>query len=312
MMRSTQSILDGRIAIQSDYVKPLIYLAGQRFLDYMVFFKMRLSLLVLFTAVMSYLISLKSSIQSIHFIYFTIGTLFIICGANAFNQIMERYFDSLMDRTCTRPLPRSTMGLFEAITLAGFISIAGFFILALKTNYLTALLGCIAFFIYLLLYTPLKRVSAICTYIGAISGAIPAFMGNVAVTNKLHLLGFILFSILFFWQFPHFFSIGFIYREDYEKAGFKILPVTNITGEKVALHIVSSVTILILLNVLLISLNFMGNVFLFGSIVSVIVFLYFAINFSEEFTKKSAYKLMGMSFFYIFILFILMTVDRHL
>ncbi|MFN7181831.1 MAG: heme o synthase [Planctomycetota bacterium] len=299
-----------------DFVSPsatvqLAYMFSKKITDYITFFKLRLSLLVTFTAVMSYIMGLTTPFYGVHFIAFTVGTLFLICGANAFNQIVERKYDACMVRTALRPLSTCRMSLTEGIILATIISFVGFGLLLYSVNFLTILLATIGFFNYLFLYTPLKRVSSWCTFIGAISGAIPVVMGWTATRGKVDLFAGILFCILFFWQFSHFFVIGFLYRTDYKNADFKILPVVDNSGEKMSMHIVTSILLLILLSTLLKSMNFMGYFFLTGSLILGIIVLYLAINFLEKFTKDSASRLLSASYIFITVLFVLMVIDKN-
>lgn len=143
------------------------------------------------------------------------------------NQILERDFDALMERTKNRPLPSGRMGVFEAVVVATLMAILGLAVLAIVSGWITSALAAAALAIYVLAYTPLKQKSGFCTLVGAISGAMPPVIGWVAVRNELSQEAFALFAMQFLWQFPHFWAIAWMYREDYRKAGFQIFPVNG-------------------------------------------------------------------------------------
>ncbi len=306
-----------RVFVQSEavidtYINKVYSLVKERISNYYVLFKVRLSFLVLFSAIMSFWLGAQLNSQSSYpaFISFVFGTLFIVWGANGFNQIIERKYDGLMERTATRPLPKGKIGLTEAFLASVAISLAGFALLIRSTNAITFILGLSAFLIYLFVYTPMKRKSLYCTMVGAIAGAIPAVMGQVAVTGKLDATSLLLFTILFLWQFPHFFAIGFLYKNDYEKAGFTILPVQDRLGTKTAIFTISSVIGLIITSILFTCFFILGKLFLAGSIFIGLVLLFRAMDFYRNVTCEAAYNLLCTSFLYLPFLMILMIVDR--
>ena len=188
--------------------------------------KYRLSLSVIFSSVAGYLIAMDYfSIET--FLLLLFGGFFLVGASNGFNQIIERERDSIMDRTKNRPIPLGKISPRSAFIICLIMILSGIVLLYL-INFRTAFFGLISTLIYLFLYTPLKTRTPLCVFFGAIPGAIPFMLGWVAATNKFGIEPGVLFMIQFFWQFPHFWAIGWLSDDDYKKAGFKMLP----TGKK--------------------------------------------------------------------------------
>ena len=174
-----------------------------------------------------------------------VGTLLVGGGAGALNEYFEREYDANMRRTEKRPIPSGRIGPLAALLFGNFICVAGLLILALLVNILTAFLAALTLATYLVLYTPLKRVTWWNTLVGAIPGALPTLIGWAAARNEINAGGWILFAILFAWQIPHFLSLAWMYKKDYARAGFKMLPVIDDSGRKTSLHILLSTVFLI-------------------------------------------------------------------
>ena len=188
--------------------------------------KYRLSLSVIFSSVAGYLIAIDSfSIETFLLLFF--GGFFLVGASNGFNQIIERDRDSIMDRTKNRPIPLGKISPRSAFIICLTMILSGI-VLLYFINLRTAFFGLLSALIYLFIYTPLKTRTPLCVFFGAISGAIPFMLGWVAATNKFGIEPGVLFMIQFFWQFPHFWAIGWLSDDDYKKAGFKMLP----TGKK--------------------------------------------------------------------------------
>ncbi len=188
--------------------------------------KYRLSISVLFSSIAGYLIAINTfSIET--FMLLISGGFFLIGASNGFNQVMEKDTDALMDRTKNRPIPSGRIGAKSATFICLAMILIGIILLYL-INLRTAFFGLISALIYIFLYTPLKSRTPLCVFFGAIPGAIPFMLGWVAATNKFGIEPGVLFMIQFFWQFPHFWSIGWLSDDDYKKAGLKMLP----TGKK--------------------------------------------------------------------------------
>ena len=188
--------------------------------------KMRLALSVVFSSVAGYLLGVET-VSWVTLLLLAIGGYFMVGASNAFNQIIERDLDALMDRTKDRPIPSGRMTVNTAFAIATIFTIAGISILYI-INPKTAMFGAISIFIYVSLYTPLKTKTPLSVFVGAIPGAIPFMLGWVAATNDFGIEPGTLFMIQFFWQFPHFWAIGWFLYEDYKKGGFFMLP----TGKK--------------------------------------------------------------------------------
>ena len=192
--------------------------------------KFKLSITVVFSAIIGYLLGFDQfNLQ--HFIYLIFGGFLVTGSANAFNQILEKEKDKLMQRTVVRPLPQANLSVLQAVIFAFIIGGIGLFLLN-KINPQGSLygvmskssfFGLISILLYVLSYTPLKRVSTISIFVGAIPGAIPFLLGYVAATDNFGLASGVLFAIQFFWQFPHFIAIAWVQHDDYKKAGFKML-----------------------------------------------------------------------------------------
>ena len=192
--------------------------------------KFKLSITVVFSAIIGYLLGFDQfNLQ--HFIYLIFGGFLVTGSANAFNQILEKEKDKLMQRTVVRPLPQANLSVLQAVIFASIIGGIGLFLLN-KINPQGSLygvmskssfFGLISILLYVLSYTPLKRVSTISIFVGAIPGAIPFLLGYVAATDNFGLASGVLFAIQFFWQFPHFIAIAWVQHDDYKKAGFKML-----------------------------------------------------------------------------------------
>ena len=188
--------------------------------------KLRLSASVVFSSVISYLIGMSEFDFEI-FLYLVVGGLMMVSASNIFNQVIERDLDALMQRTKGRPLPMGQISVNNALVLGFTFVIAGLTFLYIISP-LCAMLGAISIFIYACVYTPLKLITPLSVFVGAIPGAIPFMLGWVAATNELGVEALALFLMQFFWQFPHFWAIAWWQNDEYEKAGFKMLP----TGRK--------------------------------------------------------------------------------
>ncbi|HEV8658121.1 MAG TPA: heme o synthase [Thermoanaerobaculia bacterium] len=202
-------------------------------LDHLELSKSRIVLMVLMTTAAGYVIG-AHPVNAIILLHTLIGTALVAAGTNALNQYVERDLDAMMKRTHRRPLPAGRISPNAALIFSIAIAIIGTLYLGILVNWLTAFLGAFTLTTYIFVYTPLKRVSTICTIVGAIPGAIPPLMGWTAATGALGLGGWIAFGILFFWQLPHFMAISWMYREDYGRAGFAMLSVIDDDGKAVA------------------------------------------------------------------------------
>lgn len=188
--------------------------------------KLRLTLSVVFSSFISYFLA-YSEVNFIQLFYLTTGGILIVSSSNIFNQIIEKDLDKLMKRTKNRPLPKKEISQSLAMTIAIIFTIIGLYFMY-SINLKVAILSALSVFLYVAIYTPLKLITPLSVFVGAIPGAFPIMIGWVAATNNLGVEAITLFLMQFFWQFPHFWSIGWSQSMDYEKAGFKMLP----TGKK--------------------------------------------------------------------------------
>ncbi len=187
--------------------------------------------LVLVTTAVGFYLASTGSFDWLLLIHALVGTGLLAGGTNALNQYAERKVDGAMKRTRNRPLPAGRIGPGLALLFSAGISVVGAVYLALWVNLLTAVLGVASLLIYIFAYTPLKRRTWWCTIVGAVPGAIPPMMGWTAVRGSVDVLAWVLFGIVFLWQMPHFYAIGWMYRQDYARAGFPMLPVVDEAGD---------------------------------------------------------------------------------
>lgn len=239
-----------------------------------------------------------------------IGTGLIASGTAALNQWYERDADAKMQRTKARPLPSGRLDADKAFWFAVGLSIVGFAELWLGANGLTALLGLFTLVSYLFIYTPLKRKSPHSTTIGAIPGAMPPLIGYAAAAGALSGQAWILYAILFLWQFPHFYAIAWMYREDYERAGIQMLPVVEPDGESTARRIWMFSLALIPISLLPKFTDMAGNVYLFGALALGLYFLYAGVRATFDRTRPRARQVLLASVVYLPLLYGLLVFDR--
>ena len=239
-----------------------------------------------------------------------IGGLLVTGSANIINQIIEREYDKLMKRTAKRPLPTGTVSVAEAVGLCIVTGVAGLFILAYTFNILTAALSLLSLILYGFVYTPLKRISPICVFVGAIPGAMPPLIGWVAATGLLSVEAWILFGIQFIWQFPHFWAIAWVLDDDYKKAGFKMLPMAGGKNLKTAIQIMIYTLVLIPLSLLPLQFGMTGTTSALIAVVCGVLFLAQTFYLMRTCSKKAAMNIMFGSFLYLPIVQIAFVLDK--
>ncbi len=291
---------------------PLITLnIGALISDFLQLTKFRLAVSVVFSSVAGYLLAADQiQIQVLLGLFF--GGFAMVGASNAFNQWIEKDRDALMIRTKNRPLPAGRMNNFTAVTIASVLTILGIIILQ-YINYKTALFGALSIFIYTCIYTPLKTLTPLAVFVGAFPGAIPFMLGWVAATGSFGIEPGILFMVQFFWQFPHFWAIGWMMDEDYKKAGFKMLPTGN-PDRATAFQIVFYTLWTIIISILPYT-RYSGELSLsLSAVVALIIiggyFLFFALKLMQRKTKEAARKLMYASIAYISLLQIIYVLDK--
>ena len=275
--------------------------------------KFGLSLSVVFSSVAGYLIAADVVNYSILFLL-ALGGFFMVSASNVFNQIIEKDTDAIMKRTQNRPLPTGRMSVNVALSIAILFTVLGISILY-SINPKSALFGAISIFIYTSIYTPLKPITPLAVFIGAIPGAIPFMLGWIAATNNFGLEAGFLFIIQFFWQFPHFWAIGWLQYEEYKKAGFNMLPMGN--KDKGAVKQIVFYTIVMIMVSIAPVLKLSGEFYIYpftAFLVALlgILMLYFAVKLHKSQDNVDARKLMLASVLYITVVQIIYVVDKFL
>jgi len=246
--------------------------------DYAELMKLRVTTLIVMTAWCGYYFGAqKAGVSSLTWGLFhaLLGIGLVSSGTAALNEVMEHDVDSKMRRTAQRPLPAGRMTLRHAMVAGLVAAVGGSIYLAIFTNPLTGLLTLLTSVVYLAAYTPLKKVSPICTFVGAFPGAMPGVLGWTAARGRLEWGTWILFAILFVWQFPHFFSIAWLYREDYASGGIRMLPVVEEDGRSTAHRILAYSLILIPLSLLPGVFGMAGRVYMVGALILGVSLFYF-------------------------------------
>ena len=276
--------------------------------DLLMFAKFRLTLSVVLSAAMGFGIA-PGAFNPLHFILLITGGFLITGAANGFNQVIERDTDKLMKRTKNRPLPSGRMSVNEAVVWASAMAVAGLVLLA-SINILSMILGFLAFFIYVAIYTPLKRITPLAVFVGAFPGAIPPMLGYVASSGTFGFEPGILFAVQFVWQFPHFWSIAWVSDEEYRKAGFRLLPSKNGKDAFSAWQMFIYTLLLIPVSLLPWSFRISGD---WSAIVVALLgvgFAWLAFLHVKKMTDKSALKIMFASFLYLPLVQLLYLLDK--
>ena len=279
--------------------------------DFFELTKARLAISVVFSSLAGYLIAANSYDFSI-IILLVVGGYCMVGASNSFNQIIEKDLDALMDRTRNRPIPTGRISVSVAFIISVLLTLTGIVILY-KINPKTALFGAISIFIYTCLYTPLKTVTPLSVFVGAFPGAIPFMLGWVAATNNFGIEAGALFTIQFFWQFPHFWALGWMLDEDYKKAGISMLP-TKKKDKATALQTVLYTIWMIMISIFPVSgLTGDLNLSVFSAILIGIiglVMLYFSVNLYTKMTTESAKNLFTASVVCLTLVQIVYVIDK--
>ncbi|HXI52759.1 MAG TPA: heme o synthase [Candidatus Saccharimonadales bacterium] len=272
--------------------------------------KARLTFLVLLTTAVGFYMGWRGPMDFWLMAHTLAGTALLACGAAALNQLWEREHDARMRRTAERPLPSGRLQPETVLVFGGICSAAGLIYLVVAVNLLTSVLGAATLASYLFVYTPLKRVTWLNTAVGAVPGALPPLMGWTAARGDLTGEGWALFVILFFWQIPHFLAIAWLYREDYEKAGFVMLPSLDPEGYRTGRQSVSHTLLLVMASLLPFLFHLTGVVYLCGALLLGAAFLFCAAQFSRQLTRPRARLLFFISILYLPLLLGLMVLDK--
>ena len=273
-------------------------------------FKARLTFLVLLTTLVGFYLGSAGPVDYLLMIHALLGTALVASGASALNQLWEREYDAQMRRTQDRPLPSGRLQPHTVLFIGCGIALVGLCYLALAVNWLTSLIGAASLLLYIFVYTPLKRVTWLNTLVGAIPGGLPPLMGWTAAQGHLSANGWALFGILAIWQLPHFMAIAWIYRDEYARAGFKMLPVVDTDGRRTASQAVSHTLALLPVSLCPSLVKLTGPIYFAGALVLGLIYIWSAVQFSRQLTESRARRLFYVSILYLPLLLGLMVFDK--
>lgn len=271
--------------------------------------KPRITLMVVLTTVVGYWVATPMFDWPL-LLHTLIGTALLSTGSSVLNQVVEVRTDAAMRRTANRPLPAGRIGRLPATLFGLLTGLVGGAQLWFFVNPLTSILGVATLVLYVAVYTPMKRVSNLSTLVGAVPGAMPPMMGCTAASGELTALAWVLFGILFLWQMPHFLAIAWLYRADYERGGFPMLPVGDLDGQRTWLQMVLYAAALIPVSLLPAVLGFARLSYFAGALVCGLFFLWYSFDFGRSRDVKSARRLLLASVAYLPVVLILMILDR--
>lgn len=274
--------------------------------------KARITLMVVVTAAAGYLLASAGAVDLLHLAHALLGTGLVAAGAGVLNQVLERDVDALMRRTADRPIPAGRIDPDAALLFGVATAVVGLGYLALAVNLLTALLGAATLAAYVFVYTPMKRVSSLATLVGAVPGAVPPMMGWAAARDSIDAGAWVLFGILFLWQLPHFLAIAWMYRADYERGGFPMLPVLDPEGSRTARQMILYAAALVPVSLLPSVLGLTGAVYFLGALALGLAFLGFAFAFDRARSGRAARHLLLVSVVYLPAILAVMLLDRVL
>jgi len=278
--------------------------------DYLALTKPRLNVLVVATSAAGYYLGSTGAIDALSMTEAVVGTALVAGGAAVLNQLYERDTDALMRRTRMRPLPAGRVSTDTARAFGLVLSTAGLVILAARANWLSAGLAFATLLTYLVIYTPMKRRSPLSTIVGAVPGALPALIGWTASHGSIDRSGAALFAIVFCWQLPHFMAISWLYRDDYAKAGFPMLPVIDPDGRRAGKQAVYWGLLLVLASLDPSFSGLAGRVYLAVALVLGTALFYLAVRFASARNEQTARALFYGSITYLPLLWIVMIANK--
>ena len=273
--------------------------------------KPRITFLILVSTALGYYLGNTGQFEFFNFLFTMIGTAMLAGGAGTINHYIEKDLDMLMDRTKSRPIPAGLIPSQTALYFGIIQSILGFGLLLIYVNALTALLGLLTTALYIFVYTPLKMITWLNTTIGAVPGALPALGGWAASANELNPNAWILFAILFLWQHPHFYAIALMCKEDYKKAGFKMLPVIEEDNNRTNRQIIWHAFLLIPVSLFFVVTGVLGSIYFWGAAFLGVVYLLSGIPLLKESSVKNAKLLLRTSVLYLPLLLVIILIDLN-
>jgi len=272
--------------------------------------KPRIAFMLVLTSAAGFYLGANRGFDALLFVNSMVGILLLAFGVATLNQVWEKDTDALMERTAKRPLPTQKLSSIEALVFGISLCVVAEIYLAFLVNSLTAVLGLIVIVGYVLLYTPLKTRTSVSTAVGALPGALPPLMGWTAAANEITLGAWVLFAMLFLWQFPHFLAIAWMYREQYAKAGILMLPVVEPEGKITAQQIVIFTILLLPVSLAPFFIGFAGLIYLIGASVLGAWFLWTSVQAARAKSIEKARKLLLVSVIYLPLIFLLMVFDK--
>lgn len=297
---------------QNDPVQPFnARSVGDRLRDYKLLVKFSLTIMVVFSAVVSYLLAPKVVDYDVAMISILFIAGFLVTGsANAINQVVEKDTDALMKRTANRPVAAGRMSVTEGYVFATLTGVLGIFLLWYFFNGLAAGLALFSLFLYAFIYTPLKKVNSISVLVGAVPGALPCLIGYAAGNDVIDFGGWAIFGIQFFWQFPHFWAIAWIAHKDYETAGFRLLPSQKGPTKYSAVQSIIYSLLLIPVGVLPYFAGLTGWLSLLIILVANLAMVYLSVRLYRAMEVKAARGVMFGSYFYLLVVFLALLADK--
>ena len=282
----------------------------RRALDFLELTKPRVVVMVLVTTLVGFYLGSQGDPNYVVLLHTLLGTALAGGGTLALNQLIEREADAKMHRTRMRPLPDGRLQPIDALVFGSFIAVAGLVYLTLTVNFLSALVTAAIVVSYLFLYTPLKKKTTLCSVAGAIPGALPPVIGWAAATETLSLEAWILFTIMFLWQMPHSLAIGWLYREDYARAGFQLLPVLDPNGRSTGRQVVSNCLALLAVSLMPTLVGFTGATYFFSALILGSIFLWYGVSLARSCSQAAARRLLFASLVYLPVLLAVMAFDK--
>lgn len=295
---------------QEVYVDIEVSGVAQTLRQYYELIKPRIALLIVISTAVGYCYGVGQHFSFFTFVNTLLGTVLLAAGSATLNQWYERDLDALMTRTKMRPIPAGTITPNQALLFGVAVSVLGAIELLACVNALAAGLGVLTSAGYLFAYTPLKRKGPFCTTIGALPGAMPPLIGYAAASGHLTVQAWVLFAILFLWQFPHFHAIAWMYREDYERAGIKMLAVVRPRGKALATEIMVTLILLVPATLAPTYLHMAGKAYFGAAVLLNLAFIYFGVQMSREHNHRRARNLLLASVIYVPLLFAFLVVDN--
>lgn len=278
--------------------------------DYWVLTKPEVNFLVVISTLAGFYLALRGVTNIPLLLNTLLGTLLVASGTGTLNQYIERKSDAFMRRTARRPLPGGRVKAAEALIFGILLAIGGGWLLWVEVNPLSSVLALLTLITYLLVYTPLKKKTSLCTLIGAFPGAMPPLIGWAAVRGSLNAESMVLYAILFLWQFPHLLAIAWMYREDYARAGLRMLPPEDPDGRLTSSQIIAFLVALVLVSLVPTLIGQAGKVYLFGAVVLGTYFLLHGARMARNRTNQLARRLVLVSVLYLPLVFGLMMFDK--